>query len=178
MVSKTFACCTITKLLKSSTLRVIAVRAATAFELESGIKPAALSSTGKRKFKTSFSTRIRAISAGCSRKILESSAQASSGVAQPLSLCSICSCGESARAVAAAAPDPELPTDLVMHVPRGPDWALERWFHAEGWRRKQQGYKGAPSGGGRWRTPISPCSWESLAPANRERRHPLRGHWC
>src|SRR5882757_854750 len=112
MVSKTFACCTITKLLNSSSLRVFAVRAATAEALESGIEPAVFNSTGNRKFKASFSTRSRATSADFTLKILESSAQARSGDVQAPRVCSIWPKGVSARAAAEAEPPPELRADL------------------------------------------------------------------
>src|SRR6266496_368863 len=117
MVSNTFACCTITKLLNSSTLRVVAVRAATALELDRGTKPATRNSVGKRKLRMSPSTRMSATSVKPTLKSLESSAHACSGEVERVKSCSMMACGASLRATAAAEPAPAL-EDLDMRFLR------------------------------------------------------------
>src|SRR6266567_2021891 len=135
MVSNTFACCTITKLLNSSTLRVVAVRAATALELERGTKPAARNSVGKRKLRMSPSTRMSATSAKPTLNILESSAHACSGEVEPVKFCSMMACGAT-RATATAEPVPAL-EDLDMRFLRRANSGPHSYY-AEAWQRREQ----------------------------------------
>src|ERR1700690_165863 len=136
MLSNTLACCTITKSLKSSTLRLLAVRAATAEALESGINPAVFSSAGKRKFRTSRSARSRATSDLLTRNNSEIAAQAVSGVDEAARLCSMRACGANARATAAAEPPPEPAPDFAIGLPRAGH--IPRTFNAQAWHRERQ----------------------------------------
>src|SRR5207249_3098375 len=105
-VSKILACFTRGKLLNSSSFLLIAVCAAIADEPESGIAPAVLSSSGNRNFSMPPSSRSSATSLERTRKVLESSAQNSEGVA---SIRGRLSCVEFSTAVVAAATELSCP---------------------------------------------------------------------
>src|SRR5580704_7073999 len=106
--SKMLACRTFTKLLNSSTFLVMAVCAATAEELETGIDPAVFRCSGTRNLSRPFSRRSNAISVDFTLNCLASSAQNWTG------LVVFGPCATAACSSAAAAPVADPPAEFCF----------------------------------------------------------------